>query len=30
MNWPLQENVISNKEREKLSRFILKTKRFTI
>ena len=29
MNWPLQENVISNKEREKLSRFILKTKRFT-
>ena len=29
MIWPLQENVISNKEREKLSKFILETKRFT-
>jgi CDP-6-deoxy-D-xylo-4-hexulose-3-dehydrase len=29
MYWPLQENIISDFERQKLSNFILKTKRFT-
>ena len=29
MYWPLQENVISDFERQKLSHFILNTKRFT-